>query len=192
MAVARPLFSLRGIYRFGKEGKLPFMLRMIVEAVAFDHRQQKVVLLKDLEGQKILPIWIGPGEARAIALELEGAVPPRPLSHDLLLSTLRTARAHVMRVVINDLIDDTFYATIEIDTPDGVILVDSRPSDAIALAVRAKCPIFAAGGALSALVNIEEILAPGESLDSMPEPPPPPDADDEISRFRRLVGDMDV
>src|SRR5688572_5019712 len=124
------------------------MLRMIVEAVAFDHRQQKVVLLKDLEGHKILPIWIGPGEARAIALELEGVAPPRPLSHDLLLDTLRLAGAHVMRVVINDLMDDTFYATIELDTPQGVKLIDSRPSDAIALAVRAKCPIFAAGNAL--------------------------------------------
>ena len=168
------------------------MLRMIVEAVAFDHRQQKVVLLKDLEGQKILPIWIGPGEARSIAIELEGAVSPRPLSHDLLLNVLRKRRAHVMRVVINDLMDDTFYATIELDTPDGVKLIDSRPSDAIALAVRAKCPIFATGNALNALVDIEDILAPGETLPAEPEPPLPPDADDEIGRFRRLVGDLDI
>lgn len=167
------------------------MLRMIVEAVAFDQRQQKVVLLKDLEGQKILPIWIGPSEARAIALELEGAMPPRPLSHDLLLSALRLSHAHVMRVVINDLMDDTFFATIELDTPDGVKLIDARPSDAIALAVRAKCPIFATGGALSALVDVEEILAPGEPMASISQPPPPPDTDDEINRFRRLVGDLD-
>ena len=166
------------------------MLRMIVEAVAFDHRQQKVVLLKDLEGQKILPIWIGPGEARAIALELEGATPPRPLTHDLLLTTLHLGQAHVMRVVINDLMDDTFYATIELDTPDGVRLIDSRPSDAIALAVRAKCPIFATGNALSALVTFEDIMAPGESMTAMPEPPPP-DMDDDINRFQRLVGDLD-
>ncbi len=167
------------------------MLRMIVEAVAFDQRQQKVVLLKDLEGQKILPIWIGPSEARAIALELEGAPPSRPLSHDLLLNALRLAQAHVMRVVINDLMDDTFFATIELDTPNGVKLIDARPSDAIALAVRAKCPIFATGSALKALVDVEEILAPDEPMSAISQPPPP-DTDDDLNRFRRLVGDLDA
>lgn len=179
------------------------MLRMIVEAVAFDHRQNKVVLLKDLEGQKVLPIWIGPGEARAIALELEGAVPPRPLSHDLLLSTLHMAQASVMRVVISDLQDDTFYATIELDTPNGALLIDARPSDAIALAVRARCPIFAAGNTLNALVNIEDIMASDDETSETPQngfsrserplnEPTSPDSDDEINRFRRLVGDLDI
>lgn len=177
------------------------MLRMIVEAVAFDHRQNKVVLLKDENGQKVLPIWIGPGEARAIALELEGALPPRPLSHDLLLSTIHLAQGSVMRVVINDLLDDTFYATIELDTPRGAVLIDSRPSDAIALAVRARCPIFVAGNALKGLVDRDEIIAPdaepdNDALDEMPDllmdELPAPDADDDISRFRRLVGDLDI
>jgi bifunctional DNase/RNase len=179
------------------------MLRMIVEAVAFDHRQNKVVLLKDLEGQKVLPIWIGPGEARAIALELEGAMPPRPLSHDLMLTTVHLAQGSVMRVVINDLQDDTFYATIELDTPQGVLLIDARPSDAIALAVRARCPIFAAGNALNALIDREDILSPeseasaDNNSDEMPPAPPfdetsLPDEDDDISRFRRLVGDLDI
>ena len=182
------------------------MLRMIVEAVAFDHRQNKVVLLKDEDGQKVLPIWIGPGEARAIALELEGALPPRPLSHDLMLSTIHLAQGSVMRVVINDLQDDTFYATIELDTPRGAVLIDSRPSDAIALAVRARCPIFATGNALNGLVDRDEIIAPDSEietseiennvLDEVPdllmEELPAPDADDEISRFRRLVGDLDI
>lgn len=177
------------------------MLRMTVEAVAFDHRQNKVVLLKDLDGQKVLPIWIGPGEARAIALELEGALPPRPLSHDLMLTAINMAQGAVMRVVINDLQDDTFFATIELDTPNGALLIDARPSDAIALAVRARCPIFATGNALDALVDIEEILATDEEREETddimpPEPPldepPSPDADDDISRFRRLVGDLDL
>ncbi len=182
------------------------MLRLIVEAVAFDNKQNKVVLLKDLVGQKVLPIWIGPGEARAIALELEGALPPRPLSHDLLLTSVHLAQGSVMRVVINDLLDDTFYATIELDTPNGILMIDSRPSDAIALAVRAQCPIFAAGNALNALVDREEIIASDMESELMmeaditdevpPEPPfdipPLPDGDDEISRFRRLVGDLDL
>lgn len=183
------------------EGKLSFMLRLIVEAVAFDHRQNKVVLLKDLDGQKVLPIWIGPGEARAIALELEGALPPRPLSHDLMLTALHMGQGSVMRVVINDLQDDTFYATIELDTPNGALLIDARPSDAIALAVRARCPIFATGNALNALVDMEDIVASDDGIDNFTEDmpqeppfdePPSPDADDEISRFRRLVGDLDI
>lgn len=177
------------------------MLRMIVEAVAFDHRQNKVVLLKDEDGQKVLPIWIGPGEARAIALELEGALPPRPLSHDLMLSSIHLAQGSVMRVVINDLQEDTFYATIELDTPRGAVLIDSRPSDAIALAVRARCPIFATGNALNGLVDRDEIIAPdseieNDAIDEVPdlllEDLPSPDVDDEISRFRRLVGDLDL
>lgn len=178
------------------------MLRLIVEAVAFDHRQQKVVLLKDLEGRRVLPIWIGPGEARAIALELEGALPPRPLTHDLLLTTVHLAQGSIMRVIINDLQDDTFYATIELDSPNGMLLIDSRPSDAIALAVRARCPIFATGAVLEAMVDREEIVAPdAEDANDLPEGMPPappfsgdklPDEDDEISRFRRLVGDLDI
>lgn len=179
------------------------MLRLIVEAVAFDHRQNKVVLLKDLGGKKVLPIYIGPGEARAIALELEGTLPPRPLSHDLLLTSVHLAQGSVMRVVINDLLDDTFYATIELDTPQGILMIDARPSDAIALAVRAQCPIFATGNALTALVNREDIIAADlgsdtESDNSMPPEPPfgalsaPEGDDDEISRFRRLVGDLDI
>ena len=177
------------------------MVRLIVEAVAFDHRQNKVVLLKDVGGHQVLPIWIGPGEARAIALELEGAMPPRPLSHDLLLSAVHLAQGSVMRVVINDLQDDTFYATIELDTPNGVLMIDSRPSDAIALAVRAQCPIFAAGNALNALVDREEILASEDETEDdetsdLPLEPPfaalSSESDDEISRFRRLVGDLDL
>ncbi len=79
------------------------MLRMIIEGVGFDHLKQTVVVLKDWEGQKLLPIWIGPGEAKAIALELEGARPSRPLSHDLLLSAIGIAQGKVTRIVINDL-----------------------------------------------------------------------------------------
>src|SRR5687768_1194745 len=94
--------------------KEAFMLRMIIEGVGFDHLKQTVVVLKDWEGSKLLPTWIGPNEAKAIALELEGARPSRPLSHDLLLQAIALAQGKVTRIVINDLQDATFFATIDI------------------------------------------------------------------------------
>lgn len=163
------------------------MVRMTVEGVGFDHLRQTVVVLKDYDSRKLLPIWIGAAEAKSIALHLEGAAPPRPLSHDLLLRCIAASGGSVERVVINDLQDNTFYATIDVQTVRGMLHVDARPSDAIALAVRAKCPVFVAGGALEALVDIDE-----EEEDSPLEAPPEGRADDEMDRFRRLVGDMDL
>lgn len=163
------------------------MVRMTVEGVGFDHLRQTVVVLKDYDSRKLLPIWIGAAEAKSIALHLEGAAPPRPLSHDLLLRCVAAAGASVERVVINDLQDNTFYATIDVQTARGMLHIDSRPSDAIALAVRAKCPVFVDGGALEALVDIDE-----EEEESPIEAPPPSPVDDEMDRFRRLVGDIDL
>ena len=163
------------------------MVRMNVEGVGFDHLRQTVVVLKDYDSRKLLPIWIGAAEAKSIALHLEGAAPPRPLSHDLLLRCIAAGGGTVERVVINDLQDNTFYATIDVQTVRGTIHIDSRPSDAIALAVRAKCPVFVAGGAMEALVDIDE-----DEEDSPLEAPPEGRSDDEMDRFRRLVGDMDL
>lgn len=177
------------------------MLRMVVEGVGFDHLKQTVVVLKDWESQKLLPIWIGPSEAKAIALELEGAVPSRPLSHDLLLSVIRLAQGTVARVVINDLQDRTFYATIDIETPEGTRHIDARPSDAIAVAVRAKCPLFVDAAAQDALIEMSDVVTnkhedepdQGDELDA-PDIPndenTPAGDEDEIERFRRLLGDM--
>ena len=171
------------------------MLRMTVEGVAFDNLRQTVVVLKDWEGQKLLPIWIGPAEAKAIAIELEGTRPGRPMSHDLLLTIVATARGRITRVVINDLVESTFYATIDIDTPHGTRHIDSRPSDALAVAVRAKCPVFVDGGALSALIDSNEVQnLPEIALESpaAPETEAPAEAqpnDEDVERFRRLLGD---
>ena len=130
------------------------MLRMTIEGVGFDRSRLTYGVLKDWGGQKLLPIWIGPAEARSIALHLDGTTPPRPLAHDLLMSCIQHAGGRVTRVVINDLQDSTFYATIDIDTSRGLLHIDARPSDAIAVAVRAKCPVFVDGGALEALLDI--------------------------------------
>lgn len=102
-----------------------------------------IVLLHDPSGNSFLPIWIGVFEANAIALSIEGVEPPRPMTHDLLMTSLKRIGVEVQRVTISDLKDSTFYAVISLHGPDGDHLIDSRPSDAIALALRADAPIFA-------------------------------------------------
>lgn len=104
----------------------------------------RVVVLKENDGERFLPIWIGPFEADAITIELQGVDVARPLTHDLLKSMIYLLGAEVMRVVINDLSNDTFYARIVLDAEGDEIEVDSRPSDAIALAVRCSVPLLVA------------------------------------------------
>ncbi len=101
-----------------------------------------VVVLKDVEGSAILPIWVGIYEANAIALEIEKVQTPRPMTHDLLKNVLLGLQAHVHKVVVNELKDDTFYALIWLERDGQVMAIDSRPSDALALALRLDCPIF--------------------------------------------------
>ena len=174
------------------------MMRMTVEGVGFDQMQQTVVVLKDWEGKKLLPIWIGPAEARAIQIEIEGTQPPRPLAHDLLMSILGTLQVRVTRVIINDLKDSTFFATIDIDTPHGTKRIDARPSDALALAVRAKCPIYIDGNVVKELIDAEDITrlagtiaqgAPETSEEIVGLPGIGGADDEEIARFRRLLGE---
>jgi bifunctional DNase/RNase len=101
-----------------------------------------VVVLKEAQGTGILPIWVGPYEANAIALEIEKVQTPRPMTHDLLKNVLTGLNVHVKRVVVSDLRDDTFYALIWMERDGQTISMDSRPSDALALALRLDCPIF--------------------------------------------------
>lgn len=101
-----------------------------------------IVLLKDMEGRQTIPIWIGILEATAIAAELEKVTLSRPMTHDLLGNVIRTLGSEVLMVEVNDLRDNTFYATIYLRKGRKEVVVDARPSDAIALALRAGCPIF--------------------------------------------------
>src|SRR5215211_1355327 len=104
-----------------------------------------IVVLKGVEGETILPIWVGAYEANAIALEIEKMVPQRPMTHDLLRNIIVETGYAVERVIVTDLRDNTFYASIELlGKNDEKISLDARPSDAIALALRADCPIFIA------------------------------------------------
>ncbi len=104
---------------------------------------QRVVILKEKEADRYLPIWIGPAEAEAIALRLQEVPVARPLTHDLLNSVIGALGASVRLVVVNDLNNDTFYARIQLDVNGKSVEIDSRPSDALALAVRVSVPIFA-------------------------------------------------
>src|SRR6266536_433896 len=102
-----------------------------------------IIILKDVESDTMLPIWVGAYEANAIALEIEKIAPPRPMTHDLLRNLIVELGLTVDRVVVTSLRDNTFYAVIEMSGEDGEAMrLDSRPSDAIALALRADCPIF--------------------------------------------------
>ena len=105
---------------------------------------QPIVLLKEVDGERFLPIWIGAVEATAIAFALQGIQTPRPMTHDLMRDILTETAIQVDRIVISDLVEQTFYATIKLSANGSNFDVSSRPSDAIALAVRINAPIYAA------------------------------------------------
>jgi bifunctional DNase/RNase len=117
-----------------------------------------IIILKDVNSETMLPIWVGAYEANAIALEIEKIAPQRPMTHDLLRNLIVEMGARVERVVITELRDNTFFAVIEMRTVDGAeMMLDSRPSDAIALALRTDCPIF---------VDLEVIRASRNTVES--------------------------
>jgi bifunctional DNase/RNase len=121
------------------------MYEMVIYGVSFDLvGKQPIVLLKTAEGNKYLPIWIGHPEAAAILMRLQGASTPRPMTHDLVTEMLSQLDAEVVRITVTELKENTFYASITVSQNGSEIEVDSRPSDAIALAVRAEAPIFVA------------------------------------------------
>ncbi len=125
-----------------------------------------IVILKDTSGNSILPIWVGVYEANAIALEIEKVATQRPMTHDLIRTLLQGLRTGVRKVVVNELRDDVFYAVIWLEKEGKLISVDSRPSDALAIALRLDCPIFVddsvlknskMANAISEKVNSEEL-----------------------------------
>jgi bifunctional DNase/RNase len=118
---------------------------MVIYGVSFDMvGKQPIVLLKTAEGNRFLPIWIGHPEAAAILMKLQGASTPRPMTHDLVTEILSQLDAQVVRITVTELRENTFFAEITVQQDGSEIQIDSRPSDAIALAIRADAPIFAA------------------------------------------------
>src|SRR5437870_257706 len=133
-----------------------------------------IIILKDVNSETMLPIWVGAYEANAIALEIEKIAPPRPMTHDLLRNLIVELGLRVERVVVTSLRDNTFYAVIELTSGNGEAMkLDSRPSDAIALALRADCPIFVDLEVIQASRNTiasdEEISAESPEEEEWPE-----------------------
>ncbi len=119
------------------------LVRMTVRGIALDPiTNMPIIILKDTDEKKALPIWVGIFEANAIALELEKVSTPRPMTHDLIKNILDGLGINVRQIVVNDLKDNTFFAVIELNDNGNVVNIDSRPSDAIALALRVNAPIF--------------------------------------------------
>ena len=120
------------------------MIEMIVDSIRVSlMNYQRVVILKEKETNRYLPIWIGAAEADAIAVKLQGVSVPRPLTHDLIQSIIDAFGAKIKSIIVSDLKNDTFFAKIIINVDGGQMEIDSRPSDAIAIAVRVQVPIFA-------------------------------------------------
>ncbi len=150
------------------------MRQMKVDKLGIDLlTHDPVVILKDLEGKRFLPILIGPFEATAIALALEGTAVPRPLSHDLMRSLLETMHAKLEQIVIHDIKDSTFFAKLIVRTNGETQEIDARPSDGIALALRMQAPIF-----VSDKIVLEETVADKKA------------EQEEEARFRRFIEDL--
>jgi len=132
------------------------LIQMTVRGIALDPiTNMPIIILKDVDERKALPIWGGIFEANAIALELEKVTTPRPMTHDLLKSVLDGLGVTVRQVIVNDLKDNTFFAVIELNSNGAVINIDARPSDAIALALRVNAPIFVAENVVAQAKSVE-------------------------------------
>ena len=119
------------------------MIEMNIKGLMVDPiTNMPIIILRDSDGQKVLPIWVGVFEANAIALQIENIATPRPMTHDLLRNIIRDLKASVEKIVVCDLQDSTFYALIYLMLNGEQVAIDARPSDAIALALRTRAPIF--------------------------------------------------
>lgn len=164
------------------------LVEMVVESVRVHMlSSQHVVILKELDRDRYLPIWIGSWEANAIAMKLQGMSPERPLTHDTFAATLEQLGVEIRRVVIADLADETFHARMYLASNGREIEIDSRPSDALALAVRGGVRIFAAPAVLER-AGVEPEVGSSESLESIGEEVP----DEKLEVFRDFVNSLDM
>jgi uncharacterized protein len=159
----------------------PWMSEMVVESVRVNLRDsQHVVILKEVGRERYLPIWIGPWEADAIARRLQDLTPERPLTHDLFASTLERLGAAVRRVVVSEISDNTFRALLSVEIEGRSHEIDARPSDAIALAVRAGATIYATDSVLDRAGIIPDASGPAEEDDAR------------LAPFREFVNSLDT
>ncbi|MDP6403091.1 MAG: bifunctional nuclease family protein [SAR202 cluster bacterium] len=175
------------------------MLEMVIDRIQVSlMNYQRVVILRVKDSDRYLPIWIGPSEADSIALKLQDVSVPRPLTHDLLGSVIGTLGATVNHIVVSDLNNDTFYAKIILQLNGSSMEVDCRPSDAIALAVRAQAPIYAEDSVLEkAGVQMDmetgKPIIPGEDGEDGEEPRPLREEElKSLSAFKDFIENLDV
>ncbi len=172
------------------------MRELIIDSIRVGLRHyRRVVVLREKEAERYLTIWVGADVADAIAFRLQDVSVPRPQSHDLMLNLVQELGGAVQAVIVNDLKDDTFYATIQVQRDGKLLEIDSRPSDAIAIAVRAGVPIYAADDVLErAGILLDE---DGEEVaeDEAAADQPPPVSSEELEKlaaFRDFVSGLDL
>jgi bifunctional DNase/RNase len=146
--------------------------------------QQRIVILKELESERFLPIWIGPYEAEAITLSLQDVEVQRPLTHDLLRNVLKQLGAEVLRVSITELRDEVFFAHIIIQVNGSEMEIDSRPSDALALAVRVHVPVFVSEDVMDEASSVPEDDIEGTEVEGEP--------DERLDVFKDFVQTLDL
>jgi len=134
------------------------LIPVLVKELAFDLSLSPVVLLVDESEQRVLPIWVGPFEAQAIAMALHGVMVPRPMTHDLIKSLCEHLGVSVRSVIINDVKDGTYFAEMYLQTSSGEVIVDSRPSDAIALALRTGARMFISEKVAGYTMPVDELI----------------------------------
>jgi uncharacterized protein len=170
------------------------MIEVVIDSIRISLiSQHRIVMLRDVDGDRQLPIWIGPCEAESITLELQDTQIARPLTHDLLKQIIEAMGGKVSHILINELRDQVFYARLYVDVNGKLTDIDCRPSDAIAVAVRSKVPIF-----IDEAVMEETGITPEPDLSEMgdPEEAPPLDDDDDggpvLDAFADFVDSLDL
>ncbi len=163
------------------------MIEVVIDSIRVSlMSQHRIVILKDMMSDRYLPIWIGPCEADAITIELQEMPPQRPLTHDLLKNVIGELGGKVVHILISDLRNDVYYARVVVELNGKQVEIDSRPSDAIALAVRSKTPIFVNDMVMDrgAIEPEDDVEREGELESEV--------ADDRLSAFKDFVNSLDL
>ena len=164
------------------------MIEMTVEGIGIDPQNQPLVLLRDEERKTFVPIWIGPAEAVSIQMELDNRQPPRPMTHDLISGIFRDLNIRLVKVTVNDFSDQVYYASLHLQISDETETreVDARPSDAIALALRARCQILVSEDVAEKTgIQVEEADDHNSDDDADASP-------EEIQKFTQLLEGVDL
>lgn len=165
------------------------MIEVIIDSIRVSlMSQHRIVVLKDTNSDRYLPIWIGPCEADAITTELQEMPPQRPLTHDLLKTVIREMGGTVKHILVNDLRNDVYYARVVVEVDGKTVEIDSRPSDAIALAVRVKASVFVADSVMDRAAIEPDEDVENEALEDAEETV----QEDRLSAFMDFVDSMDL